>query len=113
MVFDFIRNRAAEGLAQVKNIAEKTLEGKLGEAFEDSVQYIRSRQQIDADNLKKMMGGLASSRDRILDGISGAFREADLSIEKRLEMLEETLLRADIGYSTASMIIDDLRSYAK
>eukprot|EP00981_Chlorochromonas_danica_P005148 scaffold1036_cov169-Ochromonas_danica.AAC.28 len=115
MVFDFLRKRSEEGLAQVKNLAEKTLEGKLGEALEESAQYLRTRSSIDRDNLKKLMTGLASSRDRLLAGISAAFQGSseDVSLEQRLERLEETLLQADIGYSTTQTILEDLRQYAK
>lgn len=57
MIFDFLRERAEEGIAQVKNIATKTMEGKLGEALEDSVKYIRTRQQIDEETLRKTFSG--------------------------------------------------------
>ena len=50
MVFDFIRKRAEEGIYQVQNIATKTLEGKLGEALQESADYIQTRQKIDRIN---------------------------------------------------------------
>lgn len=42
--------------------------------------------------------GLAKSRDRLLGGISNAFKGGDnMAIEARLEKIEEVLLQADIG----------------
>lgn len=57
MVFDFIRKRTEEGIAQVQNIATKTLEGKLGEALQESAEYVRMRNKIDAENLRKLTSG--------------------------------------------------------
>lgn len=57
MVFDFLKKRTEEGLAQVQNIASKTLEGKLGEALIDSADYIKSRQKIDTENLRRLTDG--------------------------------------------------------
>lgn len=97
MVFDFLRQRAQEGIAQVKNIAEKTKEGKLLEALEESADYVRKRNQIVTENFQKLLSGLSVSRLRLLGGISEAFQETNASVEKKLEKLEETLLQADIG----------------
>lgn len=96
MIFDFIRQRSLEGIAQVQNIAKKSLEGQLGEALLESAEYIQLRQKVDAENLRKLTAGLSKSRDRLLGGISGAF-QVDGGIEARLEKLEEVLLQADIG----------------
>ena len=113
MVFDFFRQRSQEGLAQVQNIASKTVQGKLGEALTDTRDYVRSRSKIDAENLKRLTNGLASSRARLLSGISGIFSDADDGIEGRLGKLEDVLMQADIGATTATAIIDDLRNYAR
>ena len=113
MVFDFLRQRSQEGLAQVQNIASKTVQGKLGEALTDTRDYVRSRSKIDAENLKRLTNGLASSRARLLSGISGIFSDADDGIEGRLGKLEDVLMQADIGATTATAIIDDLRNYAR
>eukprot|EP01031_Cornospumella_fuschlensis_P042311 gene42311-51671_t len=113
MVFDFLRQRAQEGIEQVKNIAEKTKEGKFFEALEDSADYVRKRNQIVAENFQKLLSGLSVSRLRLLGGISEAFQETDASVERKLGKLEETLLQADIGYVTTTTIIEDLRSYAR
>jgi fused signal recognition particle receptor len=114
MVFDFLRKRSEEGVAQVQNIAEKALEGKLLEGIQDSVDYVKERQRIDAENLRRLTDGLSRTRDRLLGGISGVFvDEADTDIESRLSRLEDVLLQADIGASVTSTIISDLRSYAR
>jgi hypothetical protein len=57
MVFDFLRKRTEEGIAQVQNIASKTIEGKLGEALQSSADYIRLRQREDLENLKRLTDG--------------------------------------------------------
>ena len=115
MVFDFLRKRSEEGLAQIQNIATKAAEGKLGEALQETSAYVRERNRIDAENLSRLTNGLARSRDRLLSGINGAFGSDDgeSSLETRLNSLEEVLLQADIGSSTTTAILNDLRSYAK
>jgi hypothetical protein len=57
MVFEFIRQRAEEGFAQVQNLATKTIKGKLSEALSESSDYIRMRQKIDTENLSKLAEG--------------------------------------------------------
>ena len=109
MIFDFIKRRSEEGIAQIQNIATKTLEGKLGDALSESADYIRERQRIDNENLKKLAVGLSRSRDRLLLGIADIFSpEKDLGLNEQLEMLENVLLQADIGSATTATIIDDL-----
>ena len=113
MVFDFLRKRSEEGIAQVQNIASKTIEGKLGEALQETSEYISSRQKADLENLKRLSEGLAKSRARILGGINGIFEDDSLDIRLRLEKLEELLLQSDIGPVTTSQIISDLSNYAR
>ena len=93
MMFDFFRQRTQEGIDQVKNIASKTLEGKLGEALSESADYIRERNKIDSENLKQLTLGLSRSRDRLLSGIFDSFEE-NTDVEARLTKLEEVLLQA-------------------
>ena len=57
MVFDFIKKRTVEGIAQVQNIATKTMEGKLSEALLESAEYIKKRQEIDKENLRRLTEG--------------------------------------------------------
>jgi len=112
MVFDFIRKRSEEGIAQVQNIASKTLEGKLVEALTDSAEYVRSRRIADLESLKRLTDGLAKSRARLLMGINGIFEDKSLAVEARLDKLEEVLLQADIGAATSAAIVSDLKQYA-
>ena len=113
MVFDFLRKRSEEGLDQLANLAQKTAEGKLGEALKDTADYIQLRQRIDAENLKRLTEGLTQSRERLLGGISSSFSNADDSIEQRLFKIEEVLLQADIGATATNTILKDLRTYSK
>lgn len=110
MVFDFIRKRTQEGISQVQNIATKSLEGKLGEALEEVGDYVKQRQQIDKENFSKMTAGLARSRDLLLMDIGLIFKDGNVNdLNQNLEKLEEILLRADIGSTTTTQILDDLR----
>ena len=113
MVFDFLKKRSEEGFKQVQNIATKTLEGKLGEALLETSDYVRQRNRIDAENLRRLTDGLAKSRDRLLSGISGAFSDESSSLDARLANIEDVLLQADIGASTTATILGDLKSYAQ
>lgn len=113
MVFDFLQKRSEEGFAQLQNLAEKTAQGKLGEALSDVGEYVALRNKIDAENLRKLTEGLSKSRERLLGGIGGAFSDKDSSLDAVLEKIEEVLLQADIGAVTSSQIINDLRIYSK
>jgi HD superfamily phosphohydrolase YqeK len=57
MIFDFIKKRSSEGIAQVQNIASKTLEGKLSEALSESAAYVKERTRINAENLQRLFDG--------------------------------------------------------
>lgn len=113
MVFDFLKKRSEEGIAQIQNIATKAAEGKLGEALQDTSAYVRQRNKIDTENLRKLTEGLSRSRDRLLTGINGAFSDETSPLDARLNNLEEVLLQADIGSATTSAILGDLRAYAQ
>ena len=112
MVFDFLKKRSEEGLQQIQNIASKTLDGKLMEALKDSSDYIQLRRQADLESLRRLSDGLSRSRDKLLGGISGIFKES-LDVKFQLERLEEVLLQSDIGVATTSQIISDLTAYAR
>jgi fused signal recognition particle receptor len=113
MVFDFFQRRSEEGIAQLQNLAQKTAQGKLGEALTDVGEYVALRNKIDAENLKKLTEGLSKSRERLLGGIGGAFSNKDDSLDAVLEKIEDVLLQADIGAATSSQILQDLRAYSK
>lgn len=38
----------------------------MGEAISSSAEYVRERQRIDGENLKKFAEGLSKSRDRLV-----------------------------------------------
>ena len=65
-IFEFIGDRAKEGLSQLENLAQKTSQGKLGEALTDVSDYTSRRQALDADNSAQLFAGLQSGvpRDR-------------------------------------------------
>ena len=88
MVFDFFKNRATEGIAQLENIATKTSQGKLGEALADTSAYV-------TETNEKFYDGLAKSRDQLLSNLDGLFG-GDMKLEETLEQLEEVLMMADI-----------------
>ena len=113
MVFDFLQKRSEEGIQQLQNLAQKTAQGKLGEALTDVGDYVALRNRIDAENLRKLTEGLSKSRERLLGGIGGAFANQNDPLDLVLEKLEEVLLQADIGAATSSQILSDLRSYSK
>jgi fused signal recognition particle receptor len=113
MVFDFLRDRTEEGVKQLQNIAEKAAKGQLGSALQDSAEYIKLRNKIDAENFKKLSEGLARTRERLMGGISSSLADESSPLETRLTNLEEVLLGADIGAQTSSLIINDLRKYAR
>ena len=86
MVFDFIRKRAEEGIAQVQNIASKTAEGKFAEALGDTAAYVKKRQEIDAENLRKLSDGLAKSRARLMGDLDSIFgSKEDIGLTKTLD----------------------------
>ena len=105
MVFDFFKNRAAEGIAQLENIATKTAQGKLGEALADTSAYVAATNE-------KFYDGLSKSRDQLLSNLDSLFG-GDMKLEETLEQLEEVLMMADIGGTTTDEIIEDLRNIAK
>eukprot|EP00608_Synchroma_pusillum_P012280 CAMPEP_0198428972 /NCGR_PEP_ID=MMETSP1452-20131203/6894_1 /TAXON_ID=1181717 /ORGANISM="Synchroma pusillum, Strain CCMP3072" /LENGTH=395 /DNA_ID=CAMNT_0044149373 /DNA_START=1 /DNA_END=1185 /DNA_ORIENTATION=- len=113
MIFDFVRKRTEEGLEQVANIAAKTAQGRLGEALQETSEYVRQRQEADAENLRKLTAGLTKTRDQLLGSLESAFGKPNMELEDRLTQLEETLYMADIGATTTGEVLDDLRAYAR
>eukprot|EP00617_Octactis_speculum_P019238 CAMPEP_0185771348 /NCGR_PEP_ID=MMETSP1174-20130828/64243_1 /TAXON_ID=35687 /ORGANISM="Dictyocha speculum, Strain CCMP1381" /LENGTH=486 /DNA_ID=CAMNT_0028457201 /DNA_START=209 /DNA_END=1669 /DNA_ORIENTATION=- len=105
MIFDFFRDRATEGLEQIENIASKASQGKIGEAFEDTANYVSVTNE-------KFYDGLAKSRDQLISNLDSLFG-GDMRLEETLEKLEELLMMADIGGTTTDEIMTDLRRTAK
>ena len=113
MIFDFFKQRAEEGAAQIQNIARKTMEGKFQEAISDTNKYISSRQRADAENFQRLIAGLEKSRNQLLNGITGAFQQESQEVSDILRKLESTLLLADLGSSTTNAILSDLKAYSR
>ncbi len=58
------------------------------EALGDTASYVRQRQEIDAENLKKLQEGLAKSRDRLLADLDSLFMGgANMELEKVLNQV--------------------------
>ena len=102
MVFDFFKERAKEGVAQLDNLTQKASQGKLGEGLLDAATYT---QQTNA----AIVDGLAKSRNQLLYDIEGLFAGSGGSGDV-LQQLEDTLLRSDLGMATTNDILEEVRS---
>lgn len=99
MVFDFFRDRAKEGVAQLDNLSKKASQGKLGEGLLDAATYT---QQTNA----AIVDGLAKSRNQLLYDLEGLYSgQGDVLLQ-----LEDTLLRSDLGTTTTNDILQEVRS---
>jgi len=56
---------------------------------------------------------LAKTRSSLMHGINSLFQQKDLSLDELLDELEEQLIIADLGTSTAISVIDGLRQRAR
>ena len=99
MVLDFFRQRAEEGVDQAKKLADAAARGKLGEGLVDAAAYTKQTNEAFAT-------GLAKSRNKLLYGLESAFSGGgDI-----LEELEDVLLQADLGLSTAEDVMSEVKS---
>lgn len=62
---------------------------------------------------KKLVSGLAKTRDSIVTGMDGIFRGFSKIDEDFYEELEETLIMGDLGVYTAMEIMEDLKEKVK
>ncbi|CAM9273205.1 unnamed protein product [Chrysoparadoxa australica] len=111
MVFDYIKRRTEEGVKQVENISTLAGQGKLGEALQDTADYLKQRKKADSQSIAKFADGLAKSREKFLSDL-GSLGTGGGPLDETLEKLEEVLMSADIGATTTLRIIDDLREIA-
>mmetsp|Transcript_3146 Transcript_3146/g.4850 ORF Transcript_3146/g.4850 Transcript_3146/m.4850 type:complete len:494 (+) Transcript_3146:97-1578(+) len=111
MVFNFFKKRASEGIQQVGDFTEKVTEGRIGEAFEGTAEYIKQRREIDIENIAKFTEGLRKSREKFMKDINSALDSGN-TLEATLSNLEEILMSSDIGVSTTYQILEDLREIA-
>ncbi len=62
---------------------------------------------------KKLVSGLAKTRDNVVSGINSIFHGFSKIDDDFYEELEETLIMGDIGVETTEKIIDDLKDKVK
>ena len=98
-VFDFFKQRASEGVDQLKNLSTKTSEGKLLEGLSDAATYTSVSNAAFAD-------GLAKSRNRLLYDLESALNGGG----NVLDDLEDILLQADLGIATSEDIMNEIQS---
>lgn len=98
-VFDFFKQRATEGVDQLKNLSTKTGEGKFLEGLTDAATYTSVSNAAFAD-------GLAKSRNRLLYDLESALSGGG----DVLEDLEDILLQADLGTATSEDIMTEIQS---
>lgn len=98
-VFDFFKQRATEGVGQLKNLSEKTVKGKLIEGLTDAASYTATTNSAFAD-------GLAKSRNQLLYNLDDLFNGGGDIIEE----LEDILLQADLGTKTSRDVMEEVRS---
>lgn len=100
MVFDFFKKRAEEGVAQLENLATSAKEGRLGEGLLDAATYTQQSNQAFA-------AGLAKSRNKLLYDLDSLINNQGVDF---LDDLEDVLIQADIGITTADDVMDEVRS---
>ena len=98
-VFDFFKKRATEGVDQLKNLSEKTAQGKLIEGLSEAALYTSATNAAFAD-------GLAKSRNQLLYNLDDLFNGGGDIIEE----LEDILLQADLGTKTSMDVMEEVRS---
>lgn len=100
MVFDFFKQRASEGVEQLSNLATSAKEGRLSEGLMEAATY--TSQTNDA-----FATGLAKSRTQLLYDLDNLINNDGQDF---LEDLEDILLQADIGLTTAEDVMEEVRS---
>jgi len=101
MVFDFFRERSKEGMDQLEKLSDAAKRGELGKGLADAASYTTRTNQAFAD-------GLAKSRNLLLQNIETLF--TGVTPEEVLEELQDILLQADLGTSTAEDIVQEVKS---
>jgi signal recognition particle GTPase len=99
MVFDFFKKRSEEGLEQLSKLSDAASKGQLGEGLSDVAAYTQQTNEAFA-------AGLAKSRNRLLQNLEGLFTGS----EDALEELQDVLLQADLGMTTAEDIVAEVKS---
>ena len=100
MVFDFFKKRASEGLSQLSNLSDKALQGRLSEGLLDAATYTSQTNKAFAD-------GLAKSRNKILYDLEAVLSGESPNI---YQTLEDVLIQSDIGLTTATDVVAELKT---
>lgn len=98
-VFDFFKQRAEEGVDQLKNLSTKTSQGKILEGLSDAASYTSTTNTNFAS-------GLTKSRNQLLYNIEDMFNGGGNIIEE----LEDILLQADLGTKTSMDVMEEVKS---
>ena len=94
------------------NALEET--GKALETLLEGAQPVEEEKPKEKKGFfKRLVSGLSKTRKQILSGINGVFHGFSNIDEDFYEELEEILVMADIGVSTTTKILDDLREKVK
>jgi signal recognition particle GTPase len=101
MVFDFFRDRSQEGFDQLGNLAGAARRGELGQGLSEAGKYTTQTNKAFAE-------GLAKSRNRLLMNIESLY--TGISPDDVLEDLQDILLQADLGISTAEDVVAEVKS---
>ena len=101
-VFDFFRQRTAEGFQQLNNLADASYKGELKRGFADMASYTATTNQAFAN-------GLSRSRAKLLQNLEALW--TGINPEALLDELEDVLLQADLGAQTSEDILAEVRSF--
>jgi len=101
MVFDFFKERAAEGVQQLGKFSDAAVKGNLGAALKDVASYTQ-------ETNKAFASGLAKSRTKFLYDIDNMINNEGRDF---LEDLEMVLLQNDLGLSTVDEILEEVKSF--
>ncbi len=98
-VFDFFKQRAEEGVDQLKNLSTKTSQGKLLEGLTDAATYTSTTNEAFAVGLTKSRNQLLYNLEDLLNGGGDVIEE-----------LEDILLQADLGTKTSMDVMEEVKS---
>ncbi len=98
-VFDFFKQRATEGVSQLKNLSTKTSQGKLLEGLNDAATYTSVTNSAFTSSLTKSRNQLLYNIETMING------GGDI-----IEELEDVLLQADIGMKTSVDVMEEVKS---
>lgn len=101
MVFDFFKQRTQEGIDQLGNLADAAKKGELNRGLARAASYTTQTNKAFADGLAKSRNRLLMNMESLLTGVSP---------EEQMEELQDILLQADLGMTTAEDIVEEVKS---